>query len=64
MLMLVFHAFPIQKWFLLMDNKLYLIWYFLQELLQLGAAAISSDEHVLSVDDLADQIAEVLNYFG
>lgn len=31
---------------------------------ELGAAAISDDEPVLSVDDLADQIAEVLNHFG
>ncbi|KAH9761539.1 protein NDL2 [Citrus sinensis] len=31
---------------------------------EFGAAAISDDEPVLSVDDLADQIAEVLNHFG
>ncbi|XP_057477701.1 protein NDL2-like [Actinidia eriantha] len=31
---------------------------------ELGAAIINSDEAVLSVDDLADQIAEVLDYFG
>ncbi|XP_031285244.1 protein NDL2 [Pistacia vera] len=31
---------------------------------ELGAVAISPDERVLSVDELADQIAEVLNYFG
>ncbi|XP_050217978.1 protein NDL2 [Mercurialis annua] len=31
---------------------------------ELGAAAISLDEPVLSVDDLADQILEILNYFG
>ena len=37
---------------------------FLQELLQLGAADISPDNPVLSADDLADQIVEVLNYFG
>lgn len=43
---------------------LFLIRYFFQELLQFGAAAISDDEPVLSVDDLADQIAEVLNHFG
>ena len=36
----------------------------LQELLQLGAATISPDDPLLSVDDLADQVAEVLNYFG
>lgn len=30
---------------------------------ELGAAEISPDEPVLSVDDLADQIAEVLDYF-
>jgi len=34
------------------------------ELLQLGAAAIYPDGPILSADDLADQIAEVLNYFG
>ncbi|XP_021606213.1 protein NDL2 isoform X1 [Manihot esculenta] len=31
---------------------------------ELGAAASSPDDPVLSVDDLADQIAEILNYFG
>ncbi|KAL6985519.1 Protein ndl2 [Sarracenia purpurea var. burkii] len=31
---------------------------------ELGAAIINPDDPVLSVDDLADQIAEVLNYFG
>ncbi|KAF6162743.1 hypothetical protein GIB67_029012 [Kingdonia uniflora] len=31
---------------------------------QLGAYAISSDVPLLSVDDLADQVAEVLNFFG
>eukprot|EP00258_Populus_trichocarpa_P030220 XP_024446239.1 protein NDL2 isoform X1 [Populus trichocarpa] len=31
---------------------------------ELGAATISPDDPLLSVDDLADQIAEVLNYFG
>ncbi|GFZ16677.1 N-MYC downregulated-like 2 [Actinidia rufa] len=31
---------------------------------ELGAAIIKPDNPVLSVDDLADQIAEVLNYFG
>ncbi|KAI9107138.1 hypothetical protein K1719_022666 [Acacia pycnantha] len=31
---------------------------------ELGAAAIDPDDPVLSVDDLADQIAEVLNFFG
>lgn len=31
---------------------------------ELGALAISPDEPTLSVDDLADQIAEVLDYFG
>ncbi|KAG9156116.1 hypothetical protein Leryth_024700 [Lithospermum erythrorhizon] len=30
---------------------------------ELGAAALSSDESVPCVDDLADQIIEVLNYF-
>ena len=42
----------------------FLMWHFLQELLQLGAATISPDDPLLSVDDLADQIADVLNYFG
>eukprot|EP00249_Psilotum_nudum_P002154 c15047_g1_i2 orf=648-1700(+) len=31
---------------------------------ELGAAAIPSDHPILSVDDLADQVAEVLDYFG
>uniref|UniRef100_A0A6N2NLP2 Pollen-specific protein SF21 n=1 Tax=Salix viminalis TaxID=40686 RepID=A0A6N2NLP2_SALVM len=31
---------------------------------ELGAATISPDDPLLSVDDLADQVAEVLNYFG
>ncbi|XP_040998516.1 protein NDL2-like isoform X1 [Juglans microcarpa x Juglans regia] len=31
---------------------------------ELGAAEISPDKSVLSVDDLADQIAEVLDFFG
>ncbi|KAB1219740.1 Pollen-specific protein SF21 [Morella rubra] len=31
---------------------------------ELGAAEICHDKPVLSVDDLADQIAEVLNFFG
>ncbi|KAK7283208.1 hypothetical protein RIF29_12585 [Crotalaria pallida] len=31
---------------------------------ELGAAAIDPDDPILSVDDLADQIAEVLNFFG
>ncbi|XLR23486.1 hypothetical protein S83_051386, partial [Arachis hypogaea] len=35
-----------------------------KELLQLGAPEIVPDYPVLSVDDLADQIAEVLNLFG
>lgn len=34
-----------------------------QELLQLGAASISSDDPVPSVNDLTDQILEILNYF-
>ncbi|XP_010041425.1 protein NDL1 isoform X1 [Eucalyptus grandis] len=34
------------------------------EVLQLGADVISSDAPILSVDDLADQIAEVLDFFG
>lgn len=32
--------------------------------MQLGAAALCPDDHVPSVEDLADQILEVLNYFG
>ncbi|XLR47402.1 hypothetical protein S83_032062, partial [Arachis hypogaea] len=35
-----------------------------KELLQLGAPEIVPDYLILSVDDLADQIAEVLNFFG
>lgn len=35
-----------------------------QPLLQLGAAKISTDIPVPSIDDLADQVAEVLDYFG
>ena len=31
--------------------------------LQLGAAPIPSDVPVLSVDDLADQVADVLDFF-
>ncbi|KAI4301900.1 hypothetical protein L6164_035136 [Bauhinia variegata] len=31
---------------------------------ELGADVISSDEPLLSVDDLADQVAEVLDFFG
>lgn len=31
---------------------------------ELGASAISPDDPMLSVDDLADQVAEVLNFFG
>ncbi|KAL5060077.1 hypothetical protein RYX36_031681 [Vicia faba] len=31
---------------------------------QLGADVISSDEPLLCVDDLADQVAEVLDFFG
>ncbi|KAE9446338.1 hypothetical protein C3L33_21764, partial [Rhododendron williamsianum] len=34
------------------------------ELLQLGAAILNPDDPVLSAEDLADQIAEVLDYFG
>ena len=41
-----------------------LILYIFQELFQLGAVAINPDEPVLSVDDLADQIVDVLDYFG
>ena len=42
----------------------YLILCFLQELVQLGASAISLDDPLYSVDDLVDQIAEVLDFFG
>lgn len=31
---------------------------------ELGTAAVGPDYPILSVDDLADQIAEVLNFFG
>uniref|UniRef100_A0A7C9D027 Uncharacterized protein n=4 Tax=Opuntia streptacantha TaxID=393608 RepID=A0A7C9D027_OPUST len=31
---------------------------------ELGAAALGPDDHMPSVEDLADQILEVLNYFG
>ncbi|XP_042993247.1 protein NDL1-like isoform X5 [Carya illinoinensis] len=34
------------------------------ELLQVGAEVISPDAPLLSVNDLADQVAEVLDYFG
>lgn len=34
-----------------------------QEFLQLGAAAICSDDPIPSAEDLADQIVEILNYF-
>eukprot|EP01018_Ginkgo_biloba_P032670 Gb_01692 [translate_table: standard] len=37
---------------------------FFQEFSQLGAAAISSDILMPTVDDLAEQVAEVLDYFG
>ena len=37
---------------------------FVQEFLQLGADVISSDVPLLNVDDLAEQIAEVLDFFG
>lgn len=40
------------------------LWELLQEFLQLGAASISVDDPVPSADDLADQILEVLNFFG
>ena len=50
--------------FLLSCNRQFLISYFLQELFQLGAETISPNEPLLSADDLVDQIADVLNYFG
>ncbi|CAN4076779.1 unnamed protein product [Withania somnifera] len=49
-------------WLMLLFTML-LILYVHQEFLQLGAAVMSFDDPVLSVDDLADQIAEVLDYF-
>ncbi|XP_017644802.1 protein NDL2-like isoform X5 [Gossypium arboreum] len=36
----------------------------LNQLLQVGAAPIGSDDLMPSVDDLADQVLEVLNFFG
>lgn len=35
-----------------------------EEFLQLGAARIASNVPIPSVDDLADQVADVLNFFG
>lgn len=35
-----------------------------EEVLQLGADVISADVPILSVDDLADQVVEVLDFFG
>jgi len=35
-----------------------------QEFLQLGAATICCEDPVPSAEDLADQIIEILNYFG
>lgn len=43
---------------------LFLIWYFCYKFLQLGATVTGTDERTISVDDLADQIAEILDYFG
>lgn len=45
-------------------NVKYLFLGFVQESLQLGAAAICPNDPILSVEDLCDQILEVLNYFG
>ncbi|GJS65285.1 pollen-specific protein SF21-like protein isoform X1 [Tanacetum coccineum] len=42
----------------------FLMWYLLQESLQFGAAPLSYDDPELSADDLADQVADVLDYFG
>lgn len=39
-------------------------WNYCQEYLQLGAAALCPDDPVPSAEDLADQILEVLNFFG
>ncbi|XP_021894879.1 pollen-specific protein SF21-like [Carica papaya] len=47
-----------------MRFTLFLICHFPQEPLQLGAAAIRPNDPLLSVDNLADQILEVLNFFG
>ncbi|XP_042036348.1 protein NDL2-like isoform X4 [Salvia splendens] len=45
-------------------SLLCLTWHFCQELLQLGADVAGPDEPSLTVDELADQIAEILDYFG
>ena len=45
-------------------NSYPLLHRFFQESLQLGAPVIGVDAPLLSADDLADQIVEVLNYFG
>ncbi|GKG12009.1 hypothetical protein Tco_0346246, partial [Tanacetum coccineum] len=37
------------------------MWYLLQESLQFGAAPLSYDDSELSADDLADQVADVLD---
>jgi len=36
----------------------------LREIMQLGAAPILPSSPVASVDDLADQVADVLDFFG
>lgn len=38
--------------------------FFLLRKLQLGAAPISTNVPVLTVDELADQVADVLDFFG
>jgi hypothetical protein len=43
---------------------LYGLLIFGKKIMQLGAAPILSSTPVASVDDLADQIADVLDFFG
>ncbi|XLU98295.1 hypothetical protein S245_012635, partial [Arachis hypogaea] len=48
----------------LLDTKSFLLLELPQELLQLGVSAICPNDLIPSVEDLADQIVEILNYFG
>ncbi|XLU81361.1 hypothetical protein S245_004781 [Arachis hypogaea] len=52
----IYHISPPGHEFLLLELP--------QELLQLGVGAIYPDDPIPSVEDLADQIVEILNYFG
>ncbi|XLU81501.1 hypothetical protein S245_004921, partial [Arachis hypogaea] len=52
----IYHISPPGHEFLLLELP--------QELLQLGVGAICPDDPIPSVEDLADQIVEILNYFG